>query len=999
MKKPYVFISYSTKDAETANLVHSYLEGNGISCWIASQNIEGGESFAEKIYDAIIDCDVFVMIFSKNSDDSRHVGSELNIAFSNDKKIIPLRIANYEVSKRRAYYFQQVQWIDAFDNMNLALKRTLSIIQHEIFGNEPTVKDEPIKKINEKAKKKSSSKEESKEVIDDLPNMTREEIVNALLSKIEKFPYCLRDRAYGEKHEEFKKLAKVLFDHTLSMYFKGRPTAKGIDFVDIIVDTLSQGQGVSIEVNGLPGCAKNMLLQLAYYKMLESFKNGECNYLPCYISSSFYEKKKYSDTDPRADMTNVLREEMKEFFSFVKKNPETKPVLMIEAVREHMVSAFAPEDVVLELWKEKKFEKFNRIVAIDVKLIKNRQRLKRTIPLIGNVTGNTFCFNPLPITDKSACLEAIRAILNMYIDKYDGLEETIVYNALYRLGFSTIDIFTIRLVATELSLGHSVDDISLVDMYERLAVSDLNGNEEKILQIANELYEYLFNHKHNPKASKYNAVLWSLPHKHNTYLDFMIAYYFCHRVTISDETKDLEFLKIPTNSMQNRFIASHLNGNYHLQKRLLTLILENYSSFDITQKGNATYWLGCLGYTELEEEAKSFLQGEYQRLKPLVKTDNHQTLINRCNHYLFRSVCQSLIAYGNTKILDEYLCLIVINDVANAINRGATVESLDDNCQINLHNDFYTDTDLSYGEQAIRILCSGVESKLNAKKTGYVETDLVSLLTLIQARMHTTPERLQYNLASFAQRAVAFLNEYQQRPRSVVSDKLLYYFQSVKEDFESYIDNTRFDAAFSLYSKLAQMKETKRVQWLNYGIDDPESLAEHTMNAWTMAMLFLPAVSDDAEYNKQEILDMLLVHDMAEAVLGDTDCNLSEPTKELKAQNYIIKKMFLKGTYPEVANLTYYYNIWTGYFVGQNINARIARDINLIQTTNTFFDYFVKHPEKFNLETVNEWRVKGNKLSTDIGYELFDRIISRNPLYRKSIDKLVTASKTGNKDN
>ena len=62
MKNPFVFISYSTKDSDVANLVHSYLEGNGIPCWIASRNIEGGESFAVQIVDAINDCSAFVMI-------------------------------------------------------------------------------------------------------------------------------------------------------------------------------------------------------------------------------------------------------------------------------------------------------------------------------------------------------------------------------------------------------------------------------------------------------------------------------------------------------------------------------------------------------------------------------------------------------------------------------------------------------------------------------------------------------------------------------------------------------------------------------------------------------------------------------------------------------------------------------------------------------------------------------------------------------------------------
>ncbi len=136
---------------------------------------------------------------------------------------------------------------------------------------------------------------------------------------------------------------------------------------------------------------------------------------------------------------------------------------------------------------------------------------------------------------------------------------------------------------------------------------------------------------------------------------------------------------------------------------------------------------------------------------------------------------------------------------------------------------------------------------------------------------------------------------------------------------------------------------------------------------------------------------------MAEFVIGDFSTNLSEPKKELEEHNNVIKKMFLKGTFPEASNMTYYYNIWTGCYTGQNIDSRIARDINLIQTTNTFFDYFIRNPEKFSLETVKEWRANGNKLSTDIGYELFDTIIIRNPIYRKSVDKLVTASKIDKK--
>lgn len=60
---------------------------------------------------------------------------------------------------------------------------------------------------------------------------------------------------------------------------------------------------------------------------------------------------------------------------------------------------------------------------------------------------------------------------------------------------------------------------------------------------------------------------------------------------------------------------------------------------------------------------------------------------------------------------------------------------------------------------------------------------------------------------------------------------------------------------------------------------------------------------------KREILDMLLIHDLAEAEIGDQVLSLDEPSKELKTQNAVLRKLFVKGTYPQIANLTYYYNI------------------------------------------------------------------------------------------
>lgn len=989
MKKPFVFISYASKEADSANLVYSYLEGNGINCWIASRNIQGGESFAAQIVDAIHECSAFVMIASEASNYSVHVSNELSLALSERKKIIPFRIQNFTLSKNNQYFLQQAQWIDAFDDINDALKQLVAAVRTKIpkKKSEPTIKNLTISK--------PVTKEDEK-----LPDYTREEIVNILLDRIDKYPYCLKSRTRGADYDSFKQKAKVLFDNTLSMYFRGRLTSGGLDFVDIIVDTLSQGSGISIRVKGLPGCAKNMLLQLAYYKMLENFRNGTSNYLPLYLSSSYYEKLKYTSSNPREEMTETIRKDSKEFLDYIRKNPDVHPVLMVEAVREHVVSRFAPEDVILDLWQS--FGKFNRIIAVDVGLIKNRQRLKHTIPIMGDNSGYTFSFHSVPITDKTRCLSVIKVILEMYSDQYESLEAENVYNALSRLRFPTLDIFTTRLVATELAQGHSVEDISLTDMYERLAMNELNGEEEKMLSIAHELYEYVFNERHNVRTGKYNAVLWSLPHKHSTYLEFMIAYFFNHQILNCNEVNDYKFMRITMTSMENHFLTSRLHDNYLLQETLLKVIVAQYENFDMRQKSNAAYWLGKISYADLKDEAVGLLEKEFNRIKPMIKNNNSFALSNKYNHYLFRSVCLGLISHRRTAILDEYLCLLVTNDIANAINRGNIIEYLGDNYQTSVHNDFYMDDNPNIGEQALKILCSRVESRLLQKRSGFVEVDLISLLCLLQSRMHCIPENLAYNLTPFCEKGLELLREYQTRPRNIISDKLLFYFSSVEEDLAAYVERPRFDAAYRLYTDLVKMKDTKRNQWLSFGIDDPESIAEHTLSACMLAMIFLPLESGEQGYSKQEIMDMLLVHDMAESVIGDRSVSLSEPTKELKAHNTVLKKLFMKGTYPEVANLTHYYNVWTGYFEGRNINARIARDINLIQTVNTFFTYCGLHPEKFTKEDVLMWLSESNKLSTDMGYTLFERIISNNHIHRRIIDEKITGQqkfvKTDNKD-
>ena len=128
MKKPFVFISYSSKDATNAQQLCSFIEKNGIKCWIAPRDVPTGGNYAEQIVRAIDACSAFLVIVTKSSNASVHVETEISLAFNARKKIIPFRPEEYEPQGSFKYYFQHIQWIDAYVDMDDALIRLIEAL-------------------------------------------------------------------------------------------------------------------------------------------------------------------------------------------------------------------------------------------------------------------------------------------------------------------------------------------------------------------------------------------------------------------------------------------------------------------------------------------------------------------------------------------------------------------------------------------------------------------------------------------------------------------------------------------------------------------------------------------------------------------------------------------------------------------------------------------------------------------------------------------------------
>ncbi len=136
-----VFISYSSKNKITALAMCHVLEQHRIKCWMAPRDIPAGADYGDVIDEAIMACRVFVIIFSEPAAVSQWVKGELNLAFSEEKHIVPYRIDDSPLKGAMRLILNQTHWIEAypdaeskFDELAAGIARYLGI---------PTVTGQP----------------------------------------------------------------------------------------------------------------------------------------------------------------------------------------------------------------------------------------------------------------------------------------------------------------------------------------------------------------------------------------------------------------------------------------------------------------------------------------------------------------------------------------------------------------------------------------------------------------------------------------------------------------------------------------------------------------------------------------------------------------------------------------------------------------------------------------------------------------------------------------
>ena len=140
------------------------------------------------------------------------------------------------------------------------------------------------------------------------------------------------------------------------------------------------------------------------------------------------------------------------------------------------------------------------------------------------------------------------------------------------------------------------------------------------------------------------------------------------------------------------------------------------------------------------------------------------------------------------------------------------------------------------------------------------------------------------------------------------------------------MDDRGFAALAALQGRLQTLKLLPRTGWLQRGLRDVESVAEHSFGVAALALI----VGDLHEgLDRGKLLAIALVHDLAEALIGDLPASASRLLGKAAKHEAERKAMLeLLGDLPQGDR---YVELWEEYSGGTSAEARLIKALDRLE--------------------------------------------------------------------
>jgi 5'-deoxynucleotidase YfbR-like HD superfamily hydrolase len=533
----------------------------------------------------------------------------------------------------------------------------------------------------------------------------------------------------------------------------------------------------------------------------------------------------------------------------------------------------------------------------------------------------------MPVKANSSLLQnLIEAFLNIslpsgYAEKSEYLEDLIEK---YKL--EEIDLFILSLLKCKTKVGCTqLPPISQLLKYycqEYLRKAQLIGGAQQNNQILDRIAQLAFAHevnKANDTSEEEDEVFLELIYCHPKVHDYLIAKYIINQLfKIKDNTSDeaindvVRILKYVQPSRINGLCEEIVNQSDKSKRMALLAIkkLLGQGNADSNSKSFGCYLIGRLEGEQYRNHAYKILEGFKQSLKPNMDE----------THYLFlsRTAYVSLAYLGGISYKEDYIDLLLSDPKVDQVNRGFHLEYYEDE-KVFDSSDLMNKDNLQEYSRTFKQLSANI---LRKKKNPLFEIELHTLCSLAQHRhaVGRLDDKFRVSLISILQK---LLDE-----GGILNARLRSYVRMVLKHIRH--KNFCVGRIFDDYYKL---KIAKRQGWLIRGIKNGESVAEHTYGAYLIALFLLPdSWEEEPSYSKEKILNMLLIHDLAEAVLHDIP-SFKQTLKDKTCEAEVYDEIEMLGTYAdqELPNLRNVADLWREFEYRKSFNACVAKEIDLLE--------------------------------------------------------------------
>jgi putative hydrolase of HD superfamily len=138
-------------------------------------------------------------------------------------------------------------------------------------------------------------------------------------------------------------------------------------------------------------------------------------------------------------------------------------------------------------------------------------------------------------------------------------------------------------------------------------------------------------------------------------------------------------------------------------------------------------------------------------------------------------------------------------------------------------------------------------------------------------------------------------------------------------------DTTATDL-LTLYTQIATLKLLPRTGWLQRGVAQPESVAEHTFGVTALALL---AGGATADLDRGKLLAIAMLHDMAEVLLSDLPASAR---RFIGADHkHDAERRALDELLARLPNRAEYVGLWEEYARGCSREARLVKALDRVE--------------------------------------------------------------------